>query len=341
MISSISHPYRPRPYVLTRDNAPALWLVATLWLPLASGAQTNNQFILMEQEFAAGPGPVAHVHPYDEAFYVLEGQFIYHAGGQSVAAGPGTLVHIPRFTQHGFEVTGAPARALNFYPASGFELLLMSLAHPASARRLPTFEEVPLPPPEQVEILARLYGMARVKGMPFIDPYSPEAMTTAPPSWSPSTVRVTPLAEAPAYAAQGSQWQVLITSAQTAGAYSVVLRTLPAGSRVPAQVHAQDEGWYVLSGTLQLQLDDQRLVAAAGAFAYLPAGTVQALVADEEVRLLVFYVPGGFEQGPVDFGAALTGADATAADGYATPAGKLADLEKFLDQCGVRAPVAG
>lgn len=334
-MSSISQPNRPTPYVLTRGEAPALWLVATLWLPLASGAQTGNRFILIEQEFAAGPGPVAHVHPYDEAFYVLEGQFTYHAGGQVVPAGPGTFVHIPRFTQHGFLVDQAPARALNFYPASGFELLLMSLAHPAAERRIPTMAEGPLPPPEQVEILAKLYGMERVQGMPFIDPYSPAAMATAPPAWSPSAVLATHAATAPAYAALGSRWTVLADATQTAGAYSVLLRTLPAGSRVPAQVHTQDEGLYVLSGTLRLQLDDQQLTAPAESFAYLPAGTVQTLAADDEVQLLVFYVPGGFEQGIRDFGAALTGA-APPAPGYATPADKAADLTKFLTQYGVR-----
>ncbi len=44
-MSSISQPNRPTPYVLTRGEVPALWLVATLWLPLASGAQTGNRFI--------------------------------------------------------------------------------------------------------------------------------------------------------------------------------------------------------------------------------------------------------------------------------------------------------
>lgn len=294
-MSSLRPPYRPsQPYVLTRDTAPAQWLVGTLWLPLATGVQTNNRFILIEQEFGAGPGPVAHVHPYDEAFYILEGEFTYHAGGQTVQARPGTLVHIPRFTQHGFEVNQAPARALNFYPASGFELLLLSLTHPARERRLPTMAEVPLPPAEQVEILGGLFGMARVVGMPFIDPYSPEAMVTTASSQSPSAVLVAPAADAPAQEAPDRSWQVLADSAQTAGAYRVELRTLPAGLHLPAaQPTPEDEGVYVLRGTLHLHLADQRLTAPAGAFAYLPAGTAHTLTADGEVQVLVFCVPAG------------------------------------------------
>ncbi len=286
-------PDHPMPYVLTRAEAPALWLVATLWLPLATGAQTDNRFILIEQEFAPGPGPVSHTHPYHEAFYILEGEFAYRAGGQSVTAGPGTFLHIPSGVQHGFDVNKSPARALNFYPASGFELLLMSITHPAAERRLPAMAEVPLPPPEQVEILARLFGMKRVIGMPFIDLPSPATIATAPAAG----VHVAEAAATPILTdALGSRWQVLVTAAQTGGTYSAVLRTLPAGSRLPTQAHAQDEGFYVLSGTLQAQLGEQTWSAPAESFVFIPAGCPQQLTAETEVQLLLFLVPGGYEQ---------------------------------------------
>ncbi|MDJ0367796.1 cupin domain-containing protein [Hymenobacter sp. H14-R3] len=291
-MTAYPRPGHPLPYVLTRAEAPALWLVGTLWLPLATGAQTDNQFILIEQEFMPGPGPVSHSHPYHEAFYVLEGEFTYRAGGQSVTAGPGTFLHIPSGVQHGFDVEKSPARALNFYPASGFELLLMSITHPAAERRLPGMKEVPLPPPEQVEILSRLFGMKRAAGMPFIDPPTPANLVTAPAGG----VHVLQAAAAPAFDAQGSHWQVLLTAAQTDGVYSVVLRTLPAGSEMPEQVHDQAEGFYVLSGTLRARLGGQQLQAPAESFVLIPAGCPQQLTAPEEVQLLLFLVPGGYEE---------------------------------------------
>jgi hypothetical protein len=48
-------------------------------------------------------GPPPHSHPWDEAFYVTEGDVIFGAGEfQDVIAKPGTLVHIPGNTTHWF-----------------------------------------------------------------------------------------------------------------------------------------------------------------------------------------------------------------------------------------------
>lgn len=103
-------------------------------------------------------------------------------------------------------------------------------------------------------------------------------------------------ASAPVLDALGSRWQVLVTAAQTEGIYSAVLCTLPAGSEVPEQVHAQDEGLYVLSGTLRAQLGGQPLPAQAESFVFIPAGCAQQLTAVDKVQLLLFLVPGGYEQ---------------------------------------------
>ena len=320
---SQSHPLQP--YVLDRETAPAFWALSILWLPLATGVQTDNRLTLLQQEFAIGPGPAAHYHPYDEGFYILEGEFSFHAGGQAFRAGAGTLVHIPRLTQHSF-VVEAPARILNFYPSSGFELLLMGIAQPAPERRVPTWAETPLPPHEQLEILFRLFGHTDA---PHVTPGPPTAAdyVTYPPAWSPSVPYHTTATQSPSYAALDSRWTLLAGSTHTAGAYTLFEQTMPAASTTPLHRHAEAEALYVLTGTLRLVLDGQVLEAPAGTFAFIPPGTAHSLTATGETaaRFLNFYLPGGFEHGIV------------AAGEHTSEAGpNWADMQAFFDQIGTR-----
>lgn len=120
------------PFVLNGETAPAFWLVETLWLILAAGAQTGNRLSLMEQVMPTGLGPPTHRHPYaSEGFYVLEGTCAFNAEGQTLQAGPGTFVHLPRLMPHSFSVDTADARVLNFYTPAGFELVVIGCARPA------------------------------------------------------------------------------------------------------------------------------------------------------------------------------------------------------------------
>lgn len=329
-MSLLSQPRPLRPYVLNRDTAPAFWGLGLLWLPMATGVQTNNRLTLIQQEFEAGPGPAAHYHPYDEGFYIMEGEFAFQAGGEAFRAGPGTLVHIPRLTQHSFMVE-APARILNFYPSSGFELIMMGMARLAPERRVPTWAETPPPPREQLEVLFRLFGhidAPHVTG----GPPTPAEYVTYPPAWSPAAPYRTTAAQSPTYAALGSHWTLLAGSAHTTGSYALFEQVLPAVGATPLHRHAEAEALYVLTGTLRLVLDELVLEAPAGTFAFIPPGTAHSLTAIAgEARFLDFYLPGGFERGIVEWGQQAGQADA--------PAG--ADIQIFLDQIGTQQVAAG
>ncbi len=328
-MSALSLPHPLRPYALNRDTAPAFWALGILWLPLATGMQTGNRLVLLEQDFAAGPGPAAHYHPYDEGFYILEGAFTFRAGGGTYPAGPGTFVHIPRLVPHSFTVDAGPARALNFYPSAGFDLLIMSLGQPAPARRIPTLAEAPLPPHDQVDILFKLFGHTDVR--PSSGPPQAADYATQPAAWSPSAVYLTTAEQSPTYAALGSQWTLLAGSAHTAGSYALLEQVLPARATTAPQRHAEAEALYVLAGTLRLVLDEQVLEAPAGTFVFIPAGTVHALTAGAEpARFLDFYLPGGFERGITDFGSQ------PAEPGEAAATAPGADIQTFFDQAGTQ-----
>ena len=293
-------PYRAVPYVLDRETAPAFWLVATLWLPMATGVQTGNHLALIDQLMPTGLGPPAHFHPVDEGFYVLEGEITFNAAGKLQKATAGSFVHLPRLTPHTFAVDSPSARVLNFYTPAGFEMILMSVAKLAAERRSPTREEAPMPPPEQVVILSRIFGMEQMRMMPFAGKPTEAVMTTEPSAAS-MPVHMAHARTAPAHTAFGLTWRVLAGSAETAGTYNLFEVTLPAGATFGAWAHSQSEAFYVLEGAAQVLLDDAVTDVAAGSFAFVPAGTVNAVRAGAEgARILLFHIPGDLDRAIAD-----------------------------------------
>lgn len=297
-MTSLADPYCAKPYVLDRETAPAFWMAATLWLPMATGFQTANRFSFIEQMMGAGLGPPTHRHPWaDEGFYVLEGTCAFNAGGKTIDAGPGTFVHLPRMTPHSFSVTSPEARVVNFYAPAGFELAVMSLARPTDLRRRPSIEEAPPPPtPEQIRILSRLFGQEGVPALPFAGPSTDVLMLTEPAAWSPAEPHVAVANRAAAYHAFGLEWRLLAASTNTAGTYDLFNVKAAPGASLGRHIPNQDEAIYVLEGEIDLSLDGTRQLLGAGSFSYIPGGTVCAWAAGaKSAELLMFHLPGGFD----------------------------------------------
>ncbi|MBC7925598.1 MAG: cupin domain-containing protein [Bryobacteraceae bacterium] len=286
------------PYVLTNQNAPAFWLIDNLWLPLATGVLTGNQFTLIEQVCATGiGGPPTHTHTQDEGFYVLEGGCTFQAGGETVKAGPGTFVFVPRLTDHSFVVDKPNTRVLNFYTPAGFEMILMSIAAPAQERTPPPPNAVPIPPRSIVAELSREYGQEAVLGLPFADmPDEKNSVTKASP-WNRYKPYGASAADAPTFWQQQILWSVLASVDQTGGSFSLLEEVCPRLSGPPPHTHDQDEAIYVIDGQITFQAGNLVSEAPAGAFVYIPRQTVHSFRVDSETaRILNFYLPGGFEQ---------------------------------------------
>jgi mannose-6-phosphate isomerase-like protein (cupin superfamily) len=68
------------------------------------------------------PGPPLHVHDFDEAFYVLEGEVTFQVGEELATAGAGELAFAPGGTPHTLaNRSGQPARFLVVCTPAGFE----------------------------------------------------------------------------------------------------------------------------------------------------------------------------------------------------------------------------
>lgn len=92
----------PEPIIAERSSAPrALNVVGEQITVLASGAQTGS-YEIFHQAGPEGSGPPPHSHPWDEAFYVIQGEIAFGLGDKELVARPGTLVHLPAGTTHWF-----------------------------------------------------------------------------------------------------------------------------------------------------------------------------------------------------------------------------------------------
>jgi quercetin dioxygenase-like cupin family protein len=67
-------------------------------------------------------GPPLHHHPFDEGFYVLEGELTFQLGEELRSATPGDFVFAPADAVHTFaNLSDAPARYLIVVTPGGFE----------------------------------------------------------------------------------------------------------------------------------------------------------------------------------------------------------------------------
>ena len=96
-------------------------MISAFWHMLATGVQTGNSTCLCDQFCSRGSGPTRHTHTEDESFYVAGGKVSFNAGGTKLVARSGTLVTVPRHTEHSF-VVDEDAILINFYFPAGFDL---------------------------------------------------------------------------------------------------------------------------------------------------------------------------------------------------------------------------
>lgn len=86
-----------------------------------------------------------------------------------------------------------------------------------------------------------------------------------------------------------------ITPSETGGVYLQFETAHLPGMSVPPHFHREeDEAFYVLAGQFEFLVSDRHITAPAGAFAFVPRGTVHALTNTGEMpgRMLITVTPG-------------------------------------------------
>lgn len=85
----------------------------------ASGEDTAGAFSLLEADEPPGFGPPMHIHhDCGEAFYVLEGEYIFFVDDDQLQCPAGSFVFVPAGKIHSFKVGSVQSRKLNLFTPS-------------------------------------------------------------------------------------------------------------------------------------------------------------------------------------------------------------------------------
>lgn len=123
------------------DTGPAFWGPGDHYTFLVTGKESGGAYFAMEAFVPPGGGPPPHVHRReDETFYVVEGRIEFRLGDETIEAGPGDFVNVPRGTVHCFRNAGAEtARMVLTFTPAGMERFFEETLVPApnGAREAP------------------------------------------------------------------------------------------------------------------------------------------------------------------------------------------------------------
>jgi len=137
---------------LTEGEGDARWWLGSLAIIKATGKETDGRYTLVdvrEPEDAFAPLHVHHRE--DEAFWILEGEFTFEIGADTIKATPGSFVFGPRGVPHRYTVDKGPARLLYVLSPAGFEELIYATSEPAKQLSLPPAQTTP-PDPAEFEL---------------------------------------------------------------------------------------------------------------------------------------------------------------------------------------------
>lgn len=82
---------------------------------LCDARETGGAWSLFEEEIPLGMGPPPHRHPWDEAYYVLDGEIDFEIDGEPLRIRAGDFARFPANTVHAFKgASAAGARVLIF-----------------------------------------------------------------------------------------------------------------------------------------------------------------------------------------------------------------------------------
>jgi mannose-6-phosphate isomerase-like protein (cupin superfamily) len=129
-------------------GAASLWVLGELLTRMVPSQRTGGAYSLFEVVTQPGAGPPPHVqHREDEAFYVLEGEYEFLVDGNTLRAGSGSLVYVPKGALHAHRNVGEVlGRMLTTHtPGDLYELFFENAGRPADADDggPPAFEERP------------------------------------------------------------------------------------------------------------------------------------------------------------------------------------------------------
>ena len=144
-------------------TGPAFWGPGDHYTFLVTGEESGGAYFAMEALVPPGGGPPPHIHRReDETFYLLEGQIEFVLGDETITAGPGDFVNVPRGTVHCFRNAGtATARLVLTFTPAGIERFFEETLEPAP-------NEADGAPDNVEEVAARYVEASARHGLEFV-----------------------------------------------------------------------------------------------------------------------------------------------------------------------------
>ena len=141
----------------------SFWGPGDVYTFLVTGAESGGAYFAMDALVPPGGGPPPHIHANeDETFYIVEGECSIRLGDETVTAGAGDFVNVPRGIVHSFRNEAAtPMRMILTFSPSGIEKFFEETLDPAL--------DLNQAPPDNVEeIAARYFAAAPKYGIEFV-----------------------------------------------------------------------------------------------------------------------------------------------------------------------------
>jgi quercetin dioxygenase-like cupin family protein len=140
-----------RPVIIEMAERERIWFFGGTVGVLATGADTDERYAIVEQHLPAGTATPLHAHLDDEeSFVVLAGAVVYQVGDDApVPVGVGGFIHVPAGVPHAFRVTDDGAARLLNITTPGHERFVRAAGDPAGTDGFP-----PAGPPDMPRVLA-------------------------------------------------------------------------------------------------------------------------------------------------------------------------------------------
>ncbi|MDB5980158.1 MAG: cupin [Pseudomonas sp.] len=99
-------------HFIEADKTPQPVNVVGEAITILAGGDISKPFEMHIQEGVQGGGPPPHFHPWDEAFFVIDGRVEVTVAGKAMTVETGGYVHIPGGTVHAYKNLSATAKMI-------------------------------------------------------------------------------------------------------------------------------------------------------------------------------------------------------------------------------------
>jgi mannose-6-phosphate isomerase-like protein (cupin superfamily) len=105
------------PKALSVGEGESFQMLSHTFTSKITAEDTLGKWIMYEATDTIGNGAPMHSHPWEETFYILEGELEIQIGKRVFSAKAGASVYFPENCVHGFKVCSETVRLLTIMPA--------------------------------------------------------------------------------------------------------------------------------------------------------------------------------------------------------------------------------